>query len=213
MEHYALRLKDIEGYEGKFDQVFTDRFDQVLGVFHTGKEKDNPHYHFLLRCDYKSQRLRQYLKSHFDQGKGNRHLSLKPWDQSSKAISYMFHEDNRDTFKVVINRGFDETLILKAKQDNELIQSHIQGNTPHAISEGLAKGLKEAHPNRSWISSQGNHKIIFREIIMHYRFNGNNFFPNKWQIERLIKKIQSLLNPNAKDFEQLIEDWYSEMFI
>lgn len=100
---YVLRLQALDGYSSKFDEVFGDRFSRVLCVHHLGKKRDNPHYHFCLTTDYKSDALRKYLKGHFNLAKGNKHLSLKSWDGDEKACSYLFHEGT----EALISKGFE----------------------------------------------------------------------------------------------------------
>lgn len=214
MNHYLLRLAHFPGYDESFDQAFPqDRFPKILGVYHTGKSNDNPHYHFVFQCDYKMPALRMHLKKSFSAGSGNRHLSIKSRDlsQGDTCLSYMFHEDTRDTFKVVINRGYDTEAIKKIKISNEKIQKKISENSPGGVCQLVADRLSAKYPGRSMFQGQDTHKVIFFELMLHYREAGD-WFPNKFQVERYIRKIQSILNPNPKDFEAVVQSWYQEMF-
>uniref|UniRef100_UPI004048C25A hypothetical protein n=1 Tax=Flavobacterium sp. TaxID=239 RepID=UPI004048C25A len=175
---YFLRLQALDGYQAKFVDVFGDRFSRVLCVHHTGRKGDNPHYHFCLTCDYKKQALRVYLKQHFDLAKGNRHLSLKDWDGSDKACSYLFHEGTEP----VLWAGFSQTQIDSFKAANTVIQSKLV--RPDMI---VARALQILLQKAGDLSS--DKRAMFNILFDIYKDNGE-WLPNKFQWERVINKLR-----------------------
>jgi len=194
---YVLRLQACDGYRQKFDNVFTDRFSRILGVPHTGRKGDNPHYHFAFTCDYKQNTLREYLKKHFDQGKGNRHLSIKKWDGDPKACSYLFHEGT----ETIIRRGFTDEEIESFKLINENIKQAIKKNAPAQIVTDATEHFAGQDPT---------HQDLFKWIMIRLRANGD-WLPNKYQMERWIMRIQANLKDDTQYGSYLVrlyESWY-----
>jgi len=173
---YVLRLQALDGYSSKFDEVFGDRFSRVLCVHHTGRNKNNPHYHFCLTTDYKKDALRKYLKTNFDLARGNKHLSLKDWDGCEKACSYLFHEGT----EALMTKGFTETQITEYKEMDTLIQSKMV--KPNMIVDRAVDLLSEARGNP-------DKRTIFDVIFKIYVDNGE-WLPNKFQWERVINKVR-----------------------
>lgn len=218
---YAIRLQAYPGYEELFDTTFTqDRFTKILGVYHSGKTSDNPHYHFICDCDYKIDALRKYFKTKFTQGTGNKHLSIKPFDSNEKGYAYMFHESNRDTFKVIINRGHTAEDIERYQQINESIKNVIKENTPAKICEIVAAQLirecqEENKKPRDVFNPMGNPHVwryrICRGIWLHCKSKGD-WFPNNFQLKRYVMKIQEMLCEDKGDFEDVMKSWYNDAF-
>lgn len=121
---YLVRVTALEGYAERITMmnVYED-FESIIGVKHKGGKGDNPHYHFVIKTNAKDQAVRVRLRKIFDQGKGNGHLSIKPWDGRKEAISYLFHEDT-DAVLVLRHNVSDET-IAEAKQINRTIQQMV----------------------------------------------------------------------------------------
>jgi len=172
---YVLRLQALDGYSNKFDEVFGDRFSRVLCVHHTGRNGNNPHYHFCFTADYKKDALRKYLKGHFNLAKGNRHLSLKDWDGRKEACSYLFHEGT----EALISRGFTEEEITEFKEMDTLIQSKMV--KPQQVVDKAVEILSPARdPDK---------RAIFGVLFKIYVDNGE-WLPNKFQWERVVNKVR-----------------------
>lgn len=196
---YVLRLQAHDGYQASFVSVFSDRFSRILGVPHSGRRGDNPHYHFAFTTDYKMPALRAYLKKYFDKGSGNRHLSLKKWDGNPNACSYMFHEGTEP----IISRGFSEDQINDFKIINDNIKKAIKKNAPAAIVQDATEYFK----------AQGRdpgHGEIFMWIMTRLKTNGD-WLPNRFQMDRWIMRIQANIK-NDVEYKsylvQLYEQWY-----
>lgn len=200
MYGYVLRLQALDGYYTKFVDVFdTDRFTHILYVHHTGKQGDNPHYHFVIRTDYRTDALRKYLKGHFDLAKGNRHLSLKAWDGDVRACSYLYHEGT----KVVSMKGFTDDELVLFKEKNDEVQKEIKRKSPIKIIADCVAHFKE---NKRLPS----HSDIFMFIMNRLRVQGD-FLPNKFQMDRWILRIQADLMDDGQFKSYMIElyeNWY-----
>lgn len=173
---YVLRLQALDGYQAKFDTVFNDRFSRVLCVHHTGRKGDNPHYHFCFTTDYKKQALRVYLKGHFDLAKGNRHLSLKDWDGSDKACSYLFHEGTSE----IMCKGFSDDQLTSFKEKNTEVQAKMV--RPNMVVDRAVEILvqKTGSPSK---------RDMFNVLFDIYKDSGE-WLPNKFQWERVINKVR-----------------------
>jgi len=196
---YVLRLQALDGYYLTFNEVFGDRFTRVLCVHHTGRKGDNPHYHFALTCDYKKDALRKYLKGHFTQATGNRHLSLKDWDGDEKACSYMFHEGTEP----VIRKGFTDDQLDKFRIINDQVKLAIKKNAPAQIVQDATEFFKDENPH---------HQTIFVWIMRRLRANGD-WLPNRYQMDRWIMRIQANLKTDRQYdsyLVQLYEGWYGQ---
>lgn len=198
---YAVRLKNLPGYDEKIREIFTtDRFFRTVRVHHTGRKGDNPHYHFIISCDYKLPALRMELKKHFTLATGNKHLSIKNWDGNIKAIAYLFHEGT----EVDMIRGFSDEELSQAKTINECTQERIKKNAPAKIVEDATTHFIQAKNFRP------NRKEIFDFIYDRLRQNGD-WLPNKFQFERWELRIQANVRPDQewRDLKEgLFENWY-----
>lgn len=205
---YVLRLQALDGYSAKFDEVFGDRFTRLIYVHHTGKNKDNPHYHFCFTCDYKKDALRKYLKGQFTLATGNKHLSLKDWDGRPDACSYLFHEGT----KVTNVKGFSsEEYEQFFKRNEEVKKSQVK------IPVLLERVLKNILGHDCYVLT-GHYKpphnerfFLFKQIMYEIR-KSSDWVPNRYQMERYINKLRLMLNTKDVSFEMFCENLYQEYF-
>ena len=108
---YCVRVDARDGYAEKMLMLksVTD-YEAIVAIKHKGASGENPHYHMVVRTHVKDQAFRVRMRKVFDQGKGNGHMSIKPWDGNIDAISYLFHENE------------DEPLVLQHNVSNETIE-------------------------------------------------------------------------------------------
>lgn len=203
---FALRLDDRSGYREMFYDLFkSERFKKVIGVKHKGKTGENIHYHFALECDYKQQALRVQLKKLFNLGKGNGHMSLKVWDGKKNAIAYMFHEEG---YEIVINNGYSDKYLKECQEINERIQEDVKKCSPNNICHQVIERMGTKQDIR-------NTRLICYTIWDILNENGN-WFPNKYQLERWISMVQSLITHSGENPEQqwknLKDKWYEDLF-
>lgn len=199
--NYVLRLQALDGYSAKFTDVFNDRFSRVLCVHHMGKAGNNPHYHFCLTTDYQKQALRVYLKKQFALATGNKHLSLKDWDNNPKACSYLFHEGTEP----LITKGFTTEEIQEFTTANDLIQSKMI--KPHHVVDVVVAYFKEKYPHKLDVDK----REIFFKIIQTYRHNGE-WIPTAFQASRLINKVRSDLAETPAQESWLLQQLFNEYF-
>lgn len=83
------------------------------------------------------------MKKIFDQGKGNGHMSIKPWDGSNDACSYMFHEPDA---AIVVRKGVSDAQLVEFKARNQHVQAEVTKAKEKAswtIEEEAYERLKE----------------------------------------------------------------------
>lgn len=120
---FFVRLANLEGYEDLILNKFHD-VDSILCVEHYGEQEDpNPHFHFAitLKEPAKPDTFRRRLRSIFDKGKGNGHMSIKLWDGDIKPLSYMFHEKGAET-PITLNIGHSDDMINQYIEENNEVQ-------------------------------------------------------------------------------------------
>ena len=82
-----MRVDALEGYVDKLRSIpLCLDYKSMVAVRHTGNKGENPHYHFVIQTQVAGQAFRVRMRKIFDQGKGNGHMSIKPWDGSIDAI-------------------------------------------------------------------------------------------------------------------------------
>lgn len=204
MNQYAIRIDDREGYKELLTTFFTEvDYKDVLIVSHSGRTGENIHYHICVSTTLKSQALRKRLKVVFTLGKGNGHMSLKDWDGNEKALSYMFHEDEAT---IIYNKTYSTDDISRFKEINATVQADIKNNSPNTIVSKVVTDLLE-NPKR-----YRDHKSIFFAISTIIYENGD-FFPNKFQMDRWITKVQMLLCQDDEfSRRRFFEMKYNEMY-
>lgn len=205
---FAVRLQNLTDYESKLITLLTQS-EKAIAVRHTGSQtKENPHFHFIIHTIQKLATFRKSMQRTFTEGKGNKHMSIKNCDDDDKAYSYLFHE-TEDC--LVYNNGFSESDLQRFKNLNETIQQDIADNTPTEICSRVVSRLLK---NPTSISEREICYAIWRDL----NENGK-WFPNKYQMERWVYKIQAELanyhdsrSGSDRNFEKTMDLWYSNMF-
>lgn len=215
-QHYCVRLNYHEGYLEKVQEEFTTTdYSFVLAVEHHGREGSNKHYHLVLTTFRKPQAFRVRLKTLFTKAKGNAHLSIKSWDESDNALSYLFHEDTKDhTTPIIVNSNLSDTAIAGLKNKNIKVKEKIGDNSPSAVCTKIYNDFVKSR------STLPDHRDIAYAIYTYY-YDVGSWQPNKYQVERYIKHIQSLLSKyfdqasgrtDDVEKEKLLFTWYYDMF-
>jgi len=78
----------------------------------------------VIRSNIQPQAFRKRMKLAFPDGKGNQHMSIKPWDGKIEAVSYLFHED--PTCELLVRHGVDDAYIAKARLVNQQVRVMVQ---------------------------------------------------------------------------------------
>jgi len=141
----------------------------VFGMRHTGEKGENPHYHLVVRTKVNAQAFRVRMKKIFDQGKGNGHMSIKPWDGSSDACAYMFHEENA---QIVIRKGVSDAQLIEYKARNQHVQAEVEKAKEKAswtIEEEAFNRLKKL--DHDWNAPYLDHEFEIMKTIIRVAFD------------------------------------------
>lgn len=207
---YAIRVQHNKFYEDNLPNTLKEEdFPEVLGVYHTGAQDNNPHMHIIVKTNLTSlQMLRRHLKAAWTHGSGNGHMSIKKFDGAKKGYSYMFHEHERSGFRVVMNRGFTGEELEEFISHHKVTIKNIKDNSPNEILERIAKKLLKEKPNKHQYYYDDLAPLIWNDL----RERGQ-WMPNKFQMERWLMKLCTLLTPeNSKTWEGLQRSWLDMMF-
>ena len=206
---YAIRVTHNQLYEDHLPQTFPEEeFSEVLGVYHTGKSRTNPHMHIIIKTNILLQTLRKKLKAAWTLGQGNGHMSIKKFDGARKGYSYMFHEHERSGFRVVMNRGFTGGELEEFISHHQVTIKSIKDNSPNQILERIAEKLLREKPNKHQYDYDDLGPLIWNDL----RERGQ-WMPNKFQMERWLMKLCTLLTPeHSKTWEGLQRSWLDQMF-
>jgi len=208
---YCVRVDALEGYADKLPmlQSHTD-FESIVAVRHKGATKENPHYHLVIKTNIKDQAFRVRLRKIFDQGKGNGHMSIKPWDGKREAISYLFHEDP-DAVLVVQYNISDETIAQARILNREITQMVLDAKTKAAwrAEEIVYDEIEQARSsspfaNRSWPAAAGKltDTMIGARLLLTCLRTGK-YTPQPWLIRAMTERIQfKLLNGEPEPEEE-----------
>ena len=106
-----------------------------------------------------------------------------------------------------MNRGFQQDELDQFQKDHQEVHAKIQANTPQKICETISTLIMQRESKRQW----DHHALIFDYIMTHCQTQGT-WFPNKFQLDRWIKTIQSMNVTPYAGFDKLKERWYHEMY-
>lgn len=194
---FAIRLNEFDGYRLLLDEAF-QRFPRIIGVCHTGKDRNNPHFHFIVDTDTAQQAIRKHLLKFFNKAKGNKHLSIKQTDGNSKAWSYLFHEHDRETFEVIINKGYSAEDIEGFISANDKVQQKIKENNSNVHMNAIFQALLDQGYTPQ---SPPPIPVIMKQIGRYYRTQP--WMPLKQQYHKYIMKQQSMFAATDDDWDRV----------
>lgn len=141
---YCVRVDARDGYREKLTMLsmHTD-YEAIVAVKHKGAYNENEHYHLVIKTAVKDQAMRVRLRKVFDAGKGNGHMSIKPWDGRQEAIAYLFHED--PDAELLLQHNVSDAVITEAKLINRQVQQMVL----------------DAKTKASWRAEE----IVYQEIV------------------------------------------------
>lgn len=180
---YCVRVDALEGYAEKIRMLqICEDYRSIVAVRHKGRGGENPHYHLVIRTQVKSQAFRVRLKKIFDQGKGNGHMSIKPWDGCNDAISYMFHED--DNAELLIQHNVSDETIVEARQRNEQVQREIA----KAKERASWKLIDEVY--EQFKGKDTPYDVDIAKAIVLTAFRSGKYVPNDFLVKSMVRQIQ-----------------------
>jgi len=186
---YCMRVDALDGYGEKLQGLtMCADYRSIVAVRHKGNKGENPHYHLVVQTEVAGQAFRVRMRKIFDQGQGNGHMSIKPWDGNIDAISYLFHEDEDAVVQLRHNIS-DETL-TQARERNKAITQMVMASKAKAawhLESVVYEQIKNLPGHQSETS-------IGSKLILAALRNGK-YVPQPWHIRAMTQRIQfQLLN-------------------
>lgn len=182
---YCVRVDAREGYAEKIRMLPTcTDYLSIVSVKHKGTKGENPHYHLVIRTGIRQQAFRVRLKKIFDQGKGNGHMSIKPWDGCIDAISYLFHED--ESAELLVCHNVSDETIAQARSRNAEVQREME-----KAKERASWTLEEQVYNHyvgqdmDWISDEQ----VATELIL-IAFRSGKYMPNDYLLKAMVRRVR-----------------------
>jgi len=208
-EGFCVRLDARDGYANKLKEfVLSPDYTAVIAVKHIGKSGENPHYHAVFKTTVKDDAFRKRLKKVFDSGRGNGHMSIKPWDGALEAISYLFHED--ESAELIVRRNVSDETIAKAKERNRTIQEQVRVAKERAtwkVEDELYEEMKGLHPG------QVPEELDLAYIIILRCLRSNKYVPNDWHLKAICTKLRfRLLNGDVRREQALCEQMVTRIY-
>jgi len=203
---YCLRVDALDGYSDKLPMLAAcEDYKSIIAVKHMGNKGENPHFHLVVRTQVASQAFRVRMRKIFDQGKGNGHMSIKPWDGNNDAISYLFHEDENTT--IFVQHNISDETVAQAKQRNRQVVAMVQASKAKAswhLEEIVYEELTKSEPKTTkWLKPHWDEAEIGKRLILTALRHGK-YVPQPWHIKAMTQRIQfKLLN----GFEEAEEEF------
>lgn len=185
---YCVRVDALEGYADKLRMLpaCTD-YKSMIALRHTGSKSENPHYHFVVQTQVAGQAFRVRMRKIFDQGKGNGHMSIKPWDGSIDAIAYLFHEDEEST--ILVQHNVSDETVAQAKARNRQVTEMVQASKAKAAwhLEGIVLEQIKQRSTELWSESRIGQQLILTAL------RAGKYVPQPWHIRAMTQRIQFVL--------------------
>lgn len=192
---FCVRVDARDGYAEKMTMLRSvPDYEAIVAVKHRGKTGENPHYHLVIQTQVKDQAFRVRMKKVFDQGKGNAHMSMKPWNGSIDAISYLFHEE--DDAHLVLRHNVSDELVDQAKARNREVQEKMKEATNRA-SWRLEDVVLEQMRSRT---NPSEDDIAMALILTALR--SDKYMPNEYLLKSMTRRIQFRLLDHDLDKEE-----------
>lgn len=212
-EGFCVRVDARDGYLDKIQALtICPDYIAMVAVKHLGKTGENPHYHLVVKTSVKDQAFRVRMKKVFDMGKGNAHMSIKSWDGSIDAISYLFHENDDDSVIVCRKNITDET-IAKARERNRDVQEKVEQAKARAswkLEETLYQQITQKQilpPHGGW-----SEFAIAKELVL-IALRNDRYVPNDFQLKAMASKLKfRLLNGNVRAEEQFAQEYIQRVY-
>lgn len=216
MYPYFIRVDVHPQYENGIKELEA-MSERCFGVYHTGRNNNNPHWHFMAVTDAKSVPcIRARLRKFWGVAKS---LCIKSVYEERGTCVYMYKEKNKDTFRVVSAKGFSEEDLNSFKEESYSQDSQGQGVEPKrkrepTFSEKLVQraveefGTNKDKGNRvngvcetrlmKWVMVQfGAHKKVWDEYIIYKAYNlvAQHVYGDK-HIDEMVEKINVVKEKN-----------------
>lgn len=196
-EGYCVRVQAMDTYAERMKMLaLSSDYQAIVAVRHRGSTGENEHYHMVIKTQVKDQAFRVRLRKVFDKGKGNAHMSIKPWDGNIDALSYLFHED--DEAELVVQHNVTDETIDKARSRNREVKERVEQAKKRA-SWTIETELLE-HYNKT--GQKPELLDIAKDIVLH-ALRMDKYVPNDYLLKAMASKIQFKLLKGDQNDEEL----------
>lgn len=212
MTEYFLRIQEYDNYFDTLVKWFSSPvYDRVLLVHHSGKVKENPHFHAVFTTSLSEDEIRKEISTRFQLGKGNKHHTLKVSDGNIKVKSYLLHEDT--PFEYV--KGFTQEELSEFEQKNLQVKKDIKEKPRDKLKDRVLQKMID-----TYLVGDGFHswdqlavkKLIF-DLIYEDCETRDDYLPNKFCMERIINYVQMRFTAKKYGRTEIHRDFlYNEMF-
>lgn len=206
-EGYCVRIQAMDGYAERMKALtLTSDYLAMVAVRHRGSSGENEHYHMVVKTQIKDQAFRVRMRKVFDKGKGNGHMSIKPWDGNIDALSYLFHED--EEARLLVQHNVTDETIDKARSRNREVQEKMEKAKSRA-SWTIEQELLEEYIKTKRLP--GLHEIA-KDIVLH-ALRKDKYVPNDFLLKAMSSKIQfKLLNGDQNDEEKFAREYVARVY-
>lgn len=205
---YCVRVDALEGYGEKIKMLnnIAD-YRSIAAIKHVGDAKDNPHYHLVIRTEVKGQAFRVRMRKIFDQSKGNGHMSIKPWDGSADAVSYLFHEDPNGS--LFLSYNLTDEYVAACRARNASVKEQIE-----ASKERVSWKLEDEVYNyyvQKLVKSPDERDVAVQVMLTAWR--NNKYAPNDYLLKAIVSKIlYRLCEGSVEDEERLAYNLVNKIY-
>lgn len=207
---YCVRIDALEGYVAKISALPSNKdYKSMVAVRHQGSTKENPHYHLVIQTHVAGQAFRVRMRKIFDQGKGNEHMSIKPWDGNIDAIAYLFHEDEKA--KLLVQHNVSDETVAKARARNKQVSEMVIASKAKAawhLEPVVLEEIKaEPAPRYGWTDTDIGARLILTAL------RSGKYVPQPWHIRAMTQRIQfNLLNGQMESEQEFALRLASQIF-
>jgi hypothetical protein len=169
----------------------------MLGTYHKGEKKENPHVHFVITLSSSPQKQQfgtNRIRSLFNITKKSDY-SVTVWDgiiANEGAGSYLFHEDNAP---IIVCKSISEEDIASARKANDAVKKVVAINKEKAEHKLVDKALTKFRDEEN-VSKQD---IIF--FMLKCISKGENYYPNEYKLKAFVEEVEIKLCKDDNDLE------------
>lgn len=202
MSGWFVRIDERESYHERIMQLHNPsitfpEYTKILCVKHNGGTNENPHYHLVIETQVKDKAFRKRMVTRFDKGKGNGHMSIKPWDGNEEALSYMFHEPQAP---IILNKGHTDADITRYINMNAKIQTLV------TEAKGRASYLLEAQVLEDKSITKDSTPLEIARCIVLTAMRSDKYCPNDYILKLLTDRIRFKKQDGNVSGEEYIAD-------
>lgn len=195
---WFVRVDGNHGWlEAKLKQ-FAEKIDvkAMLCALHVGSKKDNPHCHFVVEMssEVQKQSYAVRVKNHFEITKKTEY-AIDIWDgeRGAGACSYLFHEEDA---KIVINKGFTEDDLQRARDANVAVQKVVAVNKEKASKNLVGRALEHFQDKKNMPYM----KVEILTWMLQEIKEGNHYYPGEYRLKQFVEEVELGLNDNMEEF-------------